>query len=320
MNKVVHEIKVSVIVPTYNRAHLIANAVSSIIEQNRNDAEIIIVDDGSNDNTQSVISSLQEKYSNIFYYDNERSKGPSGARNTGIIKSSGAYISFLDSDDTWMNDHLKLGIEILDNNPEIDVLFGNYTIVDFCTGTHQYDFFDQKKILHTLKSLELLPNVRLLQDNLFEALVRENFFDFGSAIIRRPSAKEVLLDESIMFSEDRDFAIRLYKETNAAFAYREEPVFVKNRHESHLYNPKDSRNWQRVAEAHLYLFEKYLRIYDLSISEKRTLRRLLFKKLIVLSTSYGRNRKYKRALSYALRSCNYALCNSRKPRFSFGQV
>ena len=104
MNKVVHEIKVSVIVPTYNRAHLIANAVSSIIEQNRNDAEIIIVDDGSNDNTQSVISSLQEKYSNIFYYDNECSKGPSGARKTGIIKSSGAYISFLDSDDTWMNE------------------------------------------------------------------------------------------------------------------------------------------------------------------------------------------------------------------------
>ena len=99
MNDTFYQKKVSVIMPTYNRENFISNAIKSIIKQKYNNIEIIIVDDGSNDNSQTVVNRLKEQYSNILYYHNERAKGPSGARNTGIIKSCGDYLSFLDSDD-----------------------------------------------------------------------------------------------------------------------------------------------------------------------------------------------------------------------------
>ena len=87
MKKTSTQRKVSVIIPTYNRAKFITNAVKSIQNQNYENIEIIIVDDGSNDNTQAVVNSLKKEIPDIFYCHNERSKGPSGARNTGILKA-----------------------------------------------------------------------------------------------------------------------------------------------------------------------------------------------------------------------------------------
>lgn len=307
MNEVSYQMKVSVVIPTYNRATFITNALNSIIKQDYDNIEIIVVDDGSTDDTRSVVNSLQKTYSNIFYLQNERAKGPSGARNTGIIKSSGKYLSFLDSDDIWLDSHLTNGLKILTKHPEIDVLFGNFNVVDFQAGKHLYDFFGQKKILHTLKSVELSPRLRLLQDNLFKALIQENFFHLASAIIRKSSAHNILLDESIMFSEDRDFAIRLYKEAKATFAYREDPVFVMHRHDSHLYLGGDLNTSKQVIEAHLYLWRKYSRCYNLSNNEKRTLNKLFSKRLVRLSSIHRRKKEYQNALSCTLKSFKYRL-------------
>lgn len=78
-------------------------------------------------------------------------------------------------------------MKILDENPEIDVLFGNFKIVDFHTGQRQFNFFDKKKILHSLKFVKIGPDIKILEDNLFEALLQENFLHFGSSIIRKSS-------------------------------------------------------------------------------------------------------------------------------------
>lgn len=307
MDNSCYQKKVSVIIPTYNRAKFISSAVESIINQKYNNLEIIIVDDSSTDNTRSVVASLKEKYSNIVYCHNERSKGPSGARNTGILKSTGDYLSFLDSDDTWLDRNLANGLKVLNKYPEIDVLFGNSSVVDFGSGKHQYDFFDQKKILHTLKHKRLSSDLKVLHDNLFVALINENFFALVSSIIRRSTCNNVLLDESIMLSEDRDFAIKLYKQANATFAFRKDPVCIAYRHDANTNNPKDLNDLQQVAKAHLYLFTKYLRIYNLSTNEKRILTRLIAKKLSNLSYLYGKNKEYKNALSSMLRSFKYSL-------------
>ncbi len=312
MNNSYYQKKVSVIIPTYNRARFLPNAVRSIIEQHYDNIEIIIVDDGSNDNTQAVVNSLKGKYSNIIYCHNERSKGPSGARNTGIIKSSGDYVSFLDSDDIWLAGHLVNGINVLNKHPEIDVLFGNYSVVDFDTRKHPYDFFDQQEKIHTLKYERLSHNLKVLHDNLFEALINENFFSLVSSIIRRSTCDNILLDESIMLSEDRDFAIKLYKQANATFAFREDPVFIAYKHDSNTNspaknNPADLHYLQRVIKAHLYLFTKYLRVYNLSYNEKRILTKLIAKRLSNLSYLYGKNKEYKNTLSFMINSFKYGL-------------
>jgi glycosyltransferase involved in cell wall biosynthesis len=117
--------KVSVIIPTYNRARFLPNAIKSIIDQKYDNLEIIIVDDGSTDNTQSIVNSLREKCSKIVFCHNARSKGPSGARNTGILISTGNYLSFLDSDDVWLSGHLTTGVKVLNEPSDIDILFRN---------------------------------------------------------------------------------------------------------------------------------------------------------------------------------------------------
>lgn len=301
-----NENKVSVIIPTFNRAGFIPNAVNSIINQKHDNIEIIIVDDGSDDNTEAVVNSLMSKYSSIIYCHNERSKGPSGARNTGILKATGDYLTFLDSDDVWLNDHLAKGLKVLNEHPEIDAVFGNYSIIDFKSGKHLFNFFDNKETLHKLKSVQLESGVKLLRDNLFTALLRDNFFSLCSLIVKKSLCANIFLDESIAFSEDRDFAIKLYKQAHATFAYRQDPVFTAYKHNSNIYNTKDI-DWQQVTEAHLYLFIKYLNSFNLSRKEKRALTKALANKLSTLANIHGRNREYSNAFSCMVKSFKYGL-------------
>ena len=301
--------KVSVIIPTYNRAKFLPNAVKSIIDQDYENIEIIIVDDGSIDNTQSVVESLKEKYPNILFFNNERAKGPSGARNTGIIKSSGYYLSFLDSDDVWLKGHLITGLQILKENPKIDVLFGNAKVVDYYSGEYQGNFFDTQKTLRTLNPLELSSDIKLLNCNLFEALIKASFVLLPTSIIRKDVTNGILMDELIMFSEDRDFAIRLYKQAGAIFAFREDPVLIIYKHDSNSYNTlnpvKKEKIMQNVIEAHIYLYMKYLKIFNLSKKEEKILNRLISKKLSTLSYIYSKNKEYKNAVSYLNESLKY---------------
>jgi len=88
---------VSVIIPTYNRAHTIGRAIKSVLNQTYQDFEIIVVDDGSTDNTEEVVKSFRDK--RIRYIQHKKNKGAAAARNTGIKSAKGKYIAFQDSDD-----------------------------------------------------------------------------------------------------------------------------------------------------------------------------------------------------------------------------
>ena len=96
----------SIIIPTYNRANLIETAINSILTQGYSDWELIIVDDGSTDDTQSVVAKyLTDKRINYYYQEN---KELNGARNTGIDLSTGTYLCFCDDDDYYLPNHLEL--------------------------------------------------------------------------------------------------------------------------------------------------------------------------------------------------------------------
>lgn len=97
--------KVSVIIPTYNRAHLIGRAIKSVLNQTYKDFEIIIVDDGSTDKTEEVVKDFKDE--RVRYIRREKNKGGSAARNTGIKAARGEYIAFQDSDDEWLPEKLE---------------------------------------------------------------------------------------------------------------------------------------------------------------------------------------------------------------------
>src|SRR5690349_3602213 len=107
--------KVSVIIPTYNRAQFIARAVDSVLEQTYKDFEIIVIDDGSSDNTQEILKAYEGKIRYVY----QQNKGISAARNRGIQEAKGEYIAFLDSDDVWKPEKLSVQVAILDVNPHV---------------------------------------------------------------------------------------------------------------------------------------------------------------------------------------------------------
>jgi glycosyltransferase involved in cell wall biosynthesis len=118
----------SVILPTFNRAHLISEAIESVLHQSFNDWELIIIDDGSQDNTFEIIRSFVLNDERLRYHF-AHNRGLAMARNMGIQMSRGKYITFLDSDDEYLPEHLQLRVEYLKAHPEIELLHGGVEVI-----------------------------------------------------------------------------------------------------------------------------------------------------------------------------------------------
>lgn len=107
--------RVSVIIPTYNRGAVLEQAIKSVLNQTYQNYEIIVVDDGSTDNTHRIL----EKYGNKIRYYSKLHGGVSSSRNFGLEKSEGSWVAFLDSDDYWLSEKLERQIEFIRQNPEL---------------------------------------------------------------------------------------------------------------------------------------------------------------------------------------------------------
>lgn len=105
---------VSVIIPTYNRGWILKETIGSVLAQDFTDFELIVVDDGSNDNTHDILSSYKE---DIIVLQ-QKNKGVSSARNRGIVSASGQFIAFLDSDDLWLPKKLSKQVDFFSANPD----------------------------------------------------------------------------------------------------------------------------------------------------------------------------------------------------------
>ncbi|MBN1913036.1 MAG: glycosyltransferase [Candidatus Omnitrophica bacterium] len=117
---------VSVIIATYNRAHFIKDAIESVLRQTFNDYEIIIVDDGSTDDTKEVVRQFAGK----VRYCYQENKGRSESRNTGIRLSQGEYVAFLDDDDIWAKDKIKKQLDYFSAHPEIGLVHSFTDVID----------------------------------------------------------------------------------------------------------------------------------------------------------------------------------------------
>ncbi|MEE9446993.1 MAG: glycosyltransferase [Arenicellales bacterium] len=109
--------QISVIIPTFNRAHTLKRALDSVLAQQYLPAEIIVVDDGSEDETQSLL----EGYPNIVKFKQASNLGVSAARNTGIAEAKYLWLAFLDSDDEWLPEKLEKQVEAAEHYPEISI-------------------------------------------------------------------------------------------------------------------------------------------------------------------------------------------------------
>lgn len=185
--------QVSVIIPAYNQAKFLNDAIQSVLYQTYGDYEIIVVDDGSTDNTPLVAKGFGDH----IRYIRQDNQGLGGARNTGIRNARGIYIAFLDSDDIWLPDFLKTIMQLLERNRESAV---------FYCGVRYVDVEGQE--------LPQIAEGNLVSNDLFyETLVKANFIIPSTVVLPRSAILEAgLFDQAtieIHGCEDWDLWLRL---------------------------------------------------------------------------------------------------------------
>lgn len=111
----------SVIIPTFNRARFLPDALDSVFIQGVPDVQVIVVDDGSTDDTQAVVAA----YGRGVQYVRQKNSGVAAARNTGVNLATGRFISFLDSDDVWLPGKMKAELSIFDGNPSAEAVISD---------------------------------------------------------------------------------------------------------------------------------------------------------------------------------------------------
>jgi glycosyltransferase involved in cell wall biosynthesis len=181
---------VSVIIPTYQRASLVGNAVRSVLSQSYTDREIIVVDDGSTDDTSGVLS----LFGDAIRVVRQSNQGLSAARNAGIQASVGHYLAFLDDDDEWMPDRLKVQVALLDANDQIGLAFANMDAHDEAGRFlgHWFDYHTPPPLLSV------------------ETLFLYNYIPVLTVIVRRSVLDDVgWFDTGLDSCEDYDLWLRV---------------------------------------------------------------------------------------------------------------
>lgn len=180
---------ISVVIPTYNRAHLIIESLQSVLDQTLQPYEIIVVDDFSTDNTEEIVKSLNSPL--IKFVKNSRKKGANGARNTGILMAQGEYIAFHDSDDIWFPKKLEEQYLILKKYTE------NY--ICFCSMVS----------VNAQKQENIIPKRHVSTSMVPKILENRNVISTQTIFMHSKLAKDVLFDEDLKRYQDWDFVLRL---------------------------------------------------------------------------------------------------------------
>lgn len=119
--------KNTVVIPTYNSAKWIAGTIGSVLNQSYENLEVIVVDDGSTDDTESVVRSFKD--CRVSYVWQTNAGGPAGPRNAGLKRATGEYISFLDADDAWRPNRLSRVMEVFRDNPNVDIVCHDQDVI-----------------------------------------------------------------------------------------------------------------------------------------------------------------------------------------------
>lgn len=189
---------VSVIIPTYNRSRLVKEAIDSVLKQTYADSEILVVDDGSTDETAQVLSKISDQRIKYFHKNND---GLSNARNLGITKSRGEFIAFLDSDDIWPVNYLEIITDRLEENREYGLAYSMFTNV-YPDG-HREPAFQKASFLSGNLTRYYFGRMPCILPS--------------AAVMRRDVLADLYFDEYLKVSEDFDFFLRLSVKTKFLF-------------------------------------------------------------------------------------------------------
>ena len=176
---------VSIIVPTYDRAALLPRALDSVIAQTFEDWEIVLVDDGSTDETDSLAWDYASRLGPRFSYVRQSNAGSSAARNRGIEAGRGRFVAFLDSDDEFLPDKLERQMKLFELRPELGFIYSDFSFIDD-DGVRHHSVFDRKAPLaREVPFEEVEPGLCVCRGSLFDVLIRGYFIATIVGMVRR---------------------------------------------------------------------------------------------------------------------------------------
>ncbi len=203
---------VTAVIPTFNMGLYVGDAIRSVLGQTLRDVEVIVVDDGSTDDTRDVVTSFGTQVQ--YYY--QPNAGQGAARNLAIRASKGKYVAFLDADDIWLPEKLRRQVELLERLPEVGLTGCGYSVRDEGGTTVLFevvrpDFPSHRTLRRMLSICQLLPGS-------------------GSGVMVRRSCFDAvgLFDETLRIAQDWDMWVRLVQCFEARFVPEVLLVIRKN--------------------------------------------------------------------------------------------
>jgi glycosyltransferase involved in cell wall biosynthesis len=190
-----HNPKISVIIPTYNHSQYLKRAIDSVLNQTYEDFEIIVVDDGSTDNTRGLI----DAYGNQIKYIYQENQGLASARNTGIQASQAKYVAFLDADDWFAKENLEIKVSYLEDHPDAAWVYSDWQYLD-----------DKGNYLEKGSTIFKYAHKKLT-GHIFEELVyNRNFISPCTVAVKKTILEDVgYFDPSVICQEDLDLWLRI---------------------------------------------------------------------------------------------------------------
>lgn len=262
---------VSIIIPTYNRSHILGRAIDSVLKQTFTDYELLIIDDASTDGTEDLVKKYNDN--RIQYYKHDRNKGAPAARNTGLRFARGEFIAFLDSDNEWLPDRLRKQVEMfLQVGDAVGVIYANNKVIDEVNHKEYVWAFG-------------------LKGNLYREFLQRPFMDFITPLIRKSCFDKIgPMDEKVPSYQEWDTFLRISKYYD--FDYVPEILAVYYFHKGNTY----SQDAMRIVNGYSYVFKKHKQEM-LSVFTPRV--------LIEHYKNIGRN--YKNGKAYIKMFINYYL-------------
>jgi glycosyltransferase involved in cell wall biosynthesis len=238
---------VSVIIPAHNAEEFIVETIQSLQQQTFSDFEIIVVDDGSTDRTVSLVMQIEEPRLRVLSVEHQ---GVSATRNRGVAASQGKFIAFLDADDLWTPDTLKLYVEALTANPAADLSYG-------WTYLWNYD-------LKNASDATQLIAPSATGATAYRAMLERNIVGNGSNICVRRSAFDAVggFDQTLTHGEDWEFCFRVALQGEVALV--PQPVVYYRQHSTSACSD--------FEPAKTSSFKALDKIYDLAPSEYKSLK------------------------------------------------
>jgi glycosyltransferase involved in cell wall biosynthesis len=228
---------VSVIIPSYNYARFLRASVGSVLDQTLGDLEVIVIDDGSTDETPEVGEQLAKEDSRVRYIRKENG-GHSSARNAGIQAARGEFICFLDADDTYKPDRISRHVAVLRENPEVSIVFGDEETFDELTG-HRFVRDKSELPLDVHRLVACKPVFAPFNPTMRASLVRQ----VGG------------FDQSLIDCEDWDFWIRVLRLGKAQYV-----AGITGTYRFH--GAQLTKRWREVIRGREVIRKRYFRKLD----------------------------------------------------------